>query len=927
MDTSTHSIGMFSTDSDLIVRSWDDWLAGRSGIPAEKVLGKPIAALLPELRSRSLLTRFRAVLAEGTVEVLAPAFHHYLIPCAPHPPSRRFDRMQQRVTLAPLRTDEGIVGVLVTIEDVTARRERENELAEQLSSPDEQTRLLAAEALAADETLEPEQALMGALGDPSWRVRRIAVGEMARRGGTQAVQALLRSLRHEYNNLSVLNSALQVLAMMNLDTVAPLIEFLSDPDTELRIYASLALGETGDALAAPALVSSLDDADANVRFNAIEALGKLRAQEAVERLCAIAEAGEFFLAFAAIDALRRIGNPAAAPRIQKLLDNDMLREAAVEALGQLGGEEAVAPLAGLLSAPEGPHRLVAGALASLFDRYERQYGEGAHIADLGRRFVTSAGALRLMETLEDPGVRGKPADLRAIALILGWLEGSGVERALTRLIGHPSVRHEVVEALVRHGHRVTDLLIEQIAAEDPDTRKAAVIALGRIGDARSVAALIGALDRDEALIVMVAGALAKIGDHSAFEALISFLGHPDAAVREAVIAALNSIGHPAMPRRMAALLEDPDPRVRESAVKISGYFGYTECLDLLFERCLDPSEAVRCSAIEHTAYLNEDRVVPALARALSDPAPRVRAAGARALSHIQGGLALPSLLIGLRDTDPWVRYFSARSLCKLGRQVRGPVISPCPKEWTTPPEILDTLVRITLKDEAAHVRIAALEALGSLGGPGAIPVLSPLAGDPNPDIARAAMGALGLIDHPDALRPLLAALHAPDPVKRQCAVRAFGERSGPDAAGALQQVAATDGDDTVAEAAVEALARMGSAEAVMALLTVAQDPERRESCVSALASLGEAAADWIAEGLKHSNSEVRGTTVQALARMKQPRSTEHLLAALNDREAAVRLEAIGALSLLGSRQGAAKLAELVRRDPDAGVRDAARKML
>ena len=53
--------------------------------------------------------------------MLAPAFHHYLIPCAPASPSPHFDRMQQRVTLGALREESAIVGVMVTVEDVTAR--------------------------------------------------------------------------------------------------------------------------------------------------------------------------------------------------------------------------------------------------------------------------------------------------------------------------------------------------------------------------------------------------------------------------------------------------------------------------------------------------------------------------------------------------------------------------------------------------------------------------------------------------------------------------------------------------------------------------------------------------------------------------------------------------------------------------------------
>ena len=59
--------------------------------------------------------------------MLAPALHHYLFACAPTEPSTGFDRMQQHVTIGPLREDGRIVGLIVTVEDVTARIDRERQ--------------------------------------------------------------------------------------------------------------------------------------------------------------------------------------------------------------------------------------------------------------------------------------------------------------------------------------------------------------------------------------------------------------------------------------------------------------------------------------------------------------------------------------------------------------------------------------------------------------------------------------------------------------------------------------------------------------------------------------------------------------------------------------------------------------------------------
>ncbi|MFN2416425.1 MAG: HEAT repeat domain-containing protein [Pyrinomonadaceae bacterium] len=721
---SDNSIGVFTTDASLVIQIWDAALARLTGIPAGAACGSPLVELLPDLEERRLLARFRRVLDEGVVEVLAPAFHRYLIPCPPANASAHFDRMRQRVTIAPLHEDGRIVGALVTVEDVTARLERERALSEQLAQGDEDGRLGAARTLAEDESLETAQPLLGALKDESWRVRRVAVEGLSRRAAPDAIAALLASVRENHHHLGLLNSALQVLAMSDVDTLTPLVEFLNEEDADLRMQAALALGEQRDTRAAPALLVALDDADPNVRYHAIEALGKLRAPEAADALAAVAETRDFFLAFPALDALTRIGDARVAPRVVPLLEDELLREAAADVLGQLGDEGAVAPLAALLNAPEAPTRVVARALAALHDRYEKRYGEGAYIADLSRAAVNPTGARNLLDALDDAGNE----ELRPLALVVGWLEGSAVERALTRLLGRADARGEVIEALVRHGSRVTELLVEQLGSEDLESRKAAVVALGRIGDARAAPALVEVLDEDPELVIPAADALAKIGDPRAFEALLALVGDANAAVRQSVVGALNSLGSPQMAARVLPLLEDDDPNVRESAVKVAGYFGYTECAGLLLERCRDRDERVRRAAVEHLPFLEDERAKPALVFALRHETPRVRAAAAGAMALAEGPEVSASLIDALGDDDSWVRYFAARSLGRLKVA-----------------ESADALAALARDDKASHVRIAAVEALGAVGGETAFGAVAPLLKSDDPDLARVAAGALGMM--------------------------------------------------------------------------------------------------------------------------------------------------------------------------------------
>lgn len=201
-----------------------------------------------------------------------------------------------------------------------------NDLALQLASPDEERRLRAVQTLATAEVSEAEQMLISALGDASWQVRRAAVNSLIQRQGKSTSTLLLRSLRQQHRNPSILNGVLQVLNHYHVDTVPALIECLQDADVDLRIYAAQALGGQHDNRAILALICALEDSNANVRYHAIDALGHLQAAEAVEALMKIAKSQDFFLAFAALDTLKRIGDPTKIP----LLEDEMLHSSAEE---------------------------------------------------------------------------------------------------------------------------------------------------------------------------------------------------------------------------------------------------------------------------------------------------------------------------------------------------------------------------------------------------------------------------------------------------------------------------------------------------------------------------------------------------------------------------------------------------------------------
>ena len=105
--------GVFITDTQLVVRRWNHWLAAQTGQPSSAVVGRPLFDLYPGLVGRGVDAYYRDALA-GEVRILSERFHKFLLP----------------ITL---------------VEDVTERVIAERELRNQIAAS-EQARRLAEEA-------------------------------------------------------------------------------------------------------------------------------------------------------------------------------------------------------------------------------------------------------------------------------------------------------------------------------------------------------------------------------------------------------------------------------------------------------------------------------------------------------------------------------------------------------------------------------------------------------------------------------------------------------------------------------------------------------------------------------------------------------------------------------------------------------------
>ncbi len=112
--------GVFTTDADLVVRSWNQWLAVHSGRSTESVVGRKLLDVFPELAQRKLDECYRRALL-GEVSVLSSALHKYLLAFAPAVRTFNAPFMLQTARIAPLPAGGEIVGTVTIVEDVTQR--------------------------------------------------------------------------------------------------------------------------------------------------------------------------------------------------------------------------------------------------------------------------------------------------------------------------------------------------------------------------------------------------------------------------------------------------------------------------------------------------------------------------------------------------------------------------------------------------------------------------------------------------------------------------------------------------------------------------------------------------------------------------------------------------------------------------------------
>lgn len=582
------------------------------------------------------------------------------------------------------------------------------------------------------------------------------------------MESLLRIARESEDAAAVRPAIMQLSYERGAEIYPLLVEKLNDSNPSIQHAAAISLGRYGRAEAIEELIKPkiFRSTYHQIRWAAVAAVGRLGDYRVVDHLLKAVEDPEWIVRTQAITELMAKVKDIIARKDIRLtrilihmfsLDNEEIVNLATEGFQEIG--------------PESLHWL-----------HDALHNPSPNIRSNAARTLGLMGSRGstpyLLDMLQD-----EDAAVRATACeALGRIGDKISIEPLVLMIQDnvEKVQDQATAAIARFGKKATVPLLNALTRErDKFALRAFLKCLGRIGDPKSVSALISYL-RSSYFIVRQSAVSALIQ----FGPIVTRLLLPTLSYNTSDIDSL---------KKDACDQEHPEPQMR--AIKALGGLEdhrAVACLKELVDTGLpDVQEAAsqalfqigcafwgRCCALKVLAEVADASVVPQIVPSLKDDSSDVRFEAVRALGKVGGAEAVQHLVrITRKDDRDFIRREAIRFLRTAGQGQAN---------------ILATALR-GLKDSSRGVRVESARLLGGFQDTKSIlPLLKAMA-DPHWSVRESAEIAL-LNFGRDAAGLLIEALKSPSWTTRLRAARLLGEIGAPEAVAPLENALARRGE-------------------------------------------------------------------------------------------------------------------------------------
>ena len=460
------------------------------------------------------------------------------------------------------------------------------------------------------------------------------------------------------------------------------------------------------------------------------------------------------------------------------------------------------------------------------------------------------------------------------------------------------------------------------SASTPAARDFAGRRLALIGSAASIPTL-AALSADALLSGPALFALERIPHPAAAEALAEALKSAIGKPRLGIISALGNRKHAASIPYLTGLLNDSDSQAAEAAATALGRMAARDSTAALLS-ALEKDTRVGGAAADALLNIAESELsrdsrgnAELILRRLAQPDVPIspRLAASRRLLLLPAVVPVAQLLDHLRNSHPQVRSMALDVLRALNEQALRSELAAALGEL---PEDLKARVVSALADrgdrwgipvilnamrrEQSKARLAAVKALGRVGGAGEVLTLLEAAADSDDAVAAAAGDSLSRISGSEVDAVILNALDSNVTTigMRRAAIEALGRRGYAPSSWILSKIA-REGEPSLRPAAVTALGQTAPAEsagALAAILAKAESPEMLGAAEAAIGGLIDRVSDKavviesLAAATPEANPRSRAALLRAMSLYPSPKSLAAVLSARGDSDAEVREQAL-----------------------------------
>ena len=379
---------------------------------------------------------------------------------------------------------------------------------------------------------------------------------------------------------------------------------------------------------------------------------------------------------------------------------------------------------------------------------------------------------------------------------IGALREIGDPRAVPILLifgqRDAALRLQSREAVVGMGSATVEKLIEIAQGRNETLVREAVVALGRIRDARAIPPLLNTLDRSTGPVrAAVVEALGRIADARAVGPLIELLDDPSEQIQIGAASALaQTPDSRAVRPLMGILLQTQNVDLQKQAIRALAATKDPRGV-MAIARLIDHADAsLREGIAEGLGIIGDKAACQPLVRLLRSEKHSVLLKAISALRKVATDDAVEALIPLVQHPNPSIRRQTIEVLGDL-----------------RPPDAFDLFAELLSEDVSFEVRAAAAKGLGKLRDKHGIQLLEQALRD-EPTVRCAALMGLTTIGEKNVIPAMLAMLRDPTPVVRYHAVTGLGKLKAEQATGAIRRLL-EDNDSMVRTGVEKALVELG----------------------------------------------------------------------------------------------------------------------